>query len=163
MGQNDSPPDTGGSENGAAPPAKRSRRNRYVNCTPAVLSVSLAASDSASMEANLLLTEKRRRAQNRNSQRAYRQRKDQRIEELEGLLEKERSKHNSLSNAYAALQAEKDRLESERRSWTLYDQGSLGDYLATDEALMEQLLCTHPSGHLIDTLGTCNLQDTRYC
>lgn len=104
---------------------------------------------------------KRRRAQNRSSQKAYRQRKDQRIMELEGLLENERSKHNVLSNAYAVLQAEKDRLESERRSWTLYDQGGLGGY-PTDDGLMDQLLYTNGSGHLIDTSGTCYLQDITY-
>lgn len=67
------------------PAAKRKRENRYKNAPPAVLS--------------------RRRAQNRASQRAYRERKDQRIRELEALLDEARQKNDALNQAYAALQA----------------------------------------------------------
>lgn len=56
-------------------PAKRKRENRYKNAPPAVLS--------------------RRRAQNRASQRAYRERKDQRIRDLEMELEKIRIENES--------------------------------------------------------------------
>lgn len=56
-------------------PAKRKRENRYKNAPPAVLS--------------------RRRAQNRASQRAYRERKDQRIRDLENELAKIRVENES--------------------------------------------------------------------
>jgi len=68
------------------PAAKRKRENRYKNAPPAVLS--------------------RRRAQNRASQRAYRERKDQRIKDLEQLLNDSKNRNDVLSQAYAALHAE---------------------------------------------------------
>ncbi|KAL2017632.1 hypothetical protein VTK56DRAFT_1900 [Thermocarpiscus australiensis] len=68
------------------PAAKRKRENRYKNAPPAVLS--------------------RRRAQNRASQRAYRERKDQRIKDLEQMLDDARKRNDVLSQAYAALHAE---------------------------------------------------------
>ncbi|KAL0942510.1 bZIP transcription factor [Colletotrichum truncatum] len=70
----------------AKPPAKRKRENRYKNAPPSVLS--------------------RRRAQNRASQRAYRERKDQRIKDLEVMLSEQKQKNDSLSQAYSALHAE---------------------------------------------------------
>ncbi|KAF9882055.1 bZIP transcription factor [Colletotrichum karsti] len=70
----------------AKPPAKRKRENRYKNAPPSVLS--------------------RRRAQNRASQRAYRERKDQRIKDLEVMLSEQKNKNDSLSQAYSALHAE---------------------------------------------------------
>ncbi|KAJ0330921.1 hypothetical protein COL5a_003228 [Colletotrichum fioriniae] len=48
----------------------------------------------------------RRRAQNRASQRAYRERKDQRIKDLEVMLSDQKLKNDSLSQAYSALHAE---------------------------------------------------------
>lgn len=48
----------------------------------------------------------RRRAQNRASQRAYRERKDQRIKDLEHLLEVAQQRTDVLSQAYAALHSE---------------------------------------------------------
>ncbi|KAK4236435.1 AP-1-like transcription factor YAP1 [Achaetomium macrosporum] len=68
------------------PAAKRKRENRYKNAPPAVLS--------------------RRRAQNRASQRAYRERKDQRIKDLEQMLNDAKQRNDVLSQAYAALHAE---------------------------------------------------------
>ncbi|KAL1879912.1 hypothetical protein VTK73DRAFT_6724 [Phialemonium thermophilum] len=65
---------------------KRKRENRYKNAPPSVLS--------------------RRRAQNRASQRAYRERKDQRIKDLETMLKEARDRNDVLSEAYAALHAE---------------------------------------------------------
>ncbi|KAG7134712.1 hypothetical protein HYQ45_007374 [Verticillium longisporum] len=70
----------------AKPTAKRKRENRYKNAAPSVLS--------------------RRRAQNRASQRAYRERKDQRIKDLELLLSEQKEKSESLGQAYANLHAE---------------------------------------------------------
>ncbi|KAK4156251.1 hypothetical protein C8A00DRAFT_41218 [Chaetomidium leptoderma] len=68
------------------PASKRKRENRYKNAPPAVLS--------------------RRRAQNRASQRAYRERKDQRIKDLEQLLDDAKQRNDVLSQAYATLHAE---------------------------------------------------------
>ncbi|KAI8255059.1 AP-1-like transcription factor napA [Colletotrichum sp. SAR11_239] len=65
----------------AKPPAKRKRENRYKNAPPSVLS-------------------------NRASQRAYRERKDQRIKDLEVMLSEQKQKNDSLSQAYSALHAE---------------------------------------------------------
>ncbi|KAI8963688.1 hypothetical protein F5Y11DRAFT_346140 [Daldinia sp. FL1419] len=76
------------------PAAKRKRENRYKNAPPSVLS--------------------RRRAQNRASQRAYRERKDQRIKDLEILLGESQKKNDVLSLAYSNLQAEYIRLKRER-------------------------------------------------
>ncbi|KAL2167621.1 hypothetical protein VTG60DRAFT_1057 [Thermothelomyces hinnuleus] len=74
------------------PAAKRKRENRYKNAPPAVLS--------------------RRRAQNRASQRAYRERKDQRIRDLEQMLNEAKQRNDVLSQAYAALHAEYIALKS---------------------------------------------------
>ncbi|KAK4033431.1 hypothetical protein C8A01DRAFT_40126 [Parachaetomium inaequale] len=74
------------------PAAKRKRENRYKNAPPAVLS--------------------RRRAQNRASQRAYRERKDQRIKDLEQMLDDAKQRNDVLSQAYAALHAEYVALKS---------------------------------------------------
>lgn len=58
----------------------------------------------------------RRRAQNRASQRAYRERKDQRIRDLEELLEEAHQKEESLSQAFHTLQVEFDRLVAESQN-----------------------------------------------
>ncbi|KAK0635613.1 hypothetical protein B0T17DRAFT_481464 [Bombardia bombarda] len=65
---------------------KRKRENRYKNAPPSVLS--------------------RRRAQNRASQRAYRERKDQRIKDLEQMLNDAKQRNDDLGQAYATLHAE---------------------------------------------------------
>ncbi|EFX03698.1 bzip transcription factor [Grosmannia clavigera kw1407] len=70
----------------AKPPAKRKRENRYKNAPQSVLI--------------------RRRAQNRASQRAYRERKDQRIKDLEQLLEESQFKSNQLSMLLQTSHAE---------------------------------------------------------
>ncbi|KAG6358857.1 hypothetical protein INS49_012376 [Diaporthe citri] len=74
------------------PAAKRKRENRYKNAPPSVLS--------------------RRRAQNRASQRAYRERKDQRIKDLEQMLNDAKARNDVLSQAYADLQAEYMKLKA---------------------------------------------------
>ncbi|KAH6845080.1 hypothetical protein B0I37DRAFT_355591 [Chaetomium sp. MPI-CAGE-AT-0009] len=84
------------------PAAKRKRENRYKNAPPAVLS--------------------RRRAQNRASQRAYRERKDQRIKDLEGMLNDAKQRNDVLSQAYAALHAEYVSLKSSQMGETSYPQ-----------------------------------------
>ncbi|KAB5577603.1 hypothetical protein GE09DRAFT_525180 [Coniochaeta sp. 2T2.1] len=77
------------------PAAKRKRENRYKNAPPAVLS--------------------RRRAQNRASQRAYRERKDQRIKDLETMLTDAKQRNDVLSQAYASLHAEYVQLRTSQR------------------------------------------------
>lgn len=52
------------------------------------------------------LKKQRRRAQNRASQRAYRERKDQRIKDLEAMLQEAKQNNDVLSKAYASLHAE---------------------------------------------------------
>ncbi|KAL1867710.1 hypothetical protein Daus18300_006266 [Diaporthe australafricana] len=74
------------------PAAKRKRENRYKNAPPSVLS--------------------RRRAQNRASQRAYRERKDQRIKDLEQMLNDAKARNDVISQAYADLQAEYVKLKA---------------------------------------------------
>ena len=56
--------------------------------------------------------EQRRRAQNRASQRAYRERKDQRIKDLEQLLNEARQRNDELEEAYAALYDEHEALKA---------------------------------------------------
>ncbi|OTB09115.1 hypothetical protein M426DRAFT_7139 [Hypoxylon sp. CI-4A] len=87
------------------PAAKRKRENRYKNAPPSVLS--------------------RRRAQNRASQRAYRERKDQRIKDLEILLGEAQKKNDVLSQAYSNLQAEYFRLKEEQETTKQYQQANL--------------------------------------
>ncbi|KAK3684877.1 hypothetical protein B0T22DRAFT_201485 [Podospora appendiculata] len=74
------------------PATKRKRENRYKNAPPSVLS--------------------RRRAQNRASQRAYRERKDQRIKDLEQMLNDAKQRNDVLGQAYASLHAEYITLKS---------------------------------------------------
>ncbi|TLD21076.1 hypothetical protein PspLS_09181 [Pyricularia sp. CBS 133598] len=76
----------------AKAPAKRKRENRYKNAPPSVLS--------------------RRRAQNRASQRAYRERKDQRIKDLEQMLNDSKQRNDLLSQAYQNLHGEYTKLRT---------------------------------------------------
>lgn len=82
------------------PAAKRKRENRYKNAPPSVLS--------------------RRRAQNRASQRAYRERKDQRIKDLEQMLSDAKQRNDVLGQAYAALQSEYLTLKASQYKETAY-------------------------------------------
>ncbi|KAI1808119.1 hypothetical protein F4811DRAFT_336270 [Daldinia bambusicola] len=114
------------------PAAKRKRENRYKNAPPSVLS--------------------RRRAQNRASQRAYRERKDQRIKDLEILLGEAQKKNDVLSLAYSNLQAEYIRLKRERErdqeAAARYTQSALVYDPAIDPASndMDLFLYGGPSG-----------------
>lgn len=67
----------------------------------------------------------RRRAQNRASQRAYRERKDQRIKDLEVLLGEAQKKNDVLSEAYTNLQSEYIRLKREQEAANRYQQANL--------------------------------------
>ncbi|KAI5926993.1 hypothetical protein F4810DRAFT_421259 [Camillea tinctor] len=87
------------------PAAKRKRENRYKNAPPSVLS--------------------RRRAQNRASQRAYRERKDQRIKDLEELLSQTQQKNEVLSQAYENLQAECIKLKADQYTQSNYQHTNL--------------------------------------
>ena len=67
----------------------------------------------------------RRRAQNRASQRAYRERKDQRIKDLEVLLTEAQQKNNVLTQAYSAQQAEYVKLKNEQDVASQFQQTSI--------------------------------------
>ncbi|EGX88336.1 hypothetical protein CCM_08379 [Cordyceps militaris CM01] len=69
---------------------RRSRPNRYKNAAPAVI--------------------QRRRAANRKSQQAYRKRKDDRIAELEELLDQAAQRAHDMDRAYVRLRAEYEQL-----------------------------------------------------
>lgn len=85
----------------AKPAAKRKRENRYKNAPPSVLS--------------------RRRAQNRASQRAYRERKDQRIKDLEQMLNEAKQRNEVLGHAYKTLQEEYILLKSQQYKTSHHD------------------------------------------
>lgn len=90
------------------PAAKRKRENRYKNAPPAVLSVRSLTypMTSVTTQTNITFFSQRRRAQNRASQRAYRERKDQRIKDLEQMLDDAKQRNDVLSQAYTALHTE---------------------------------------------------------
>jgi hypothetical protein len=67
----------------------------------------------------------RRRAQNRASQRAYRERKDQRIKDLETMLNDAKSRNEVLTQAYATLHSEYIALKSSQLKEQAY-QADLG-------------------------------------
>lgn len=89
----------------------------------------------------------RRRAQNRASQRAYRERKDQRIKDLEALLTDAQQKNNMLTQAYSNLQAEYVKLKSEQDTATQYQQAGLAydPLIATNTGEMDMYLYNDPS------------------
>ncbi|KAI1425072.1 hypothetical protein F5Y12DRAFT_749586 [Xylaria sp. FL1777] len=84
------PPETKPQDPSGKP--KRKRENRYKNAPPSVIS--------------------RRRAQNRASQRAYRERKDQRIKDLEENIAELRKRNEVLRVAYETAQRELDQLRA---------------------------------------------------
>ncbi|KAK0728593.1 hypothetical protein B0T26DRAFT_178174 [Lasiosphaeria miniovina] len=88
------------------PAVKRKRENRYKNAPPSVLS--------------------RRRAQNRASQRAYRERKDQRIKDLEQMLNEAKQRNDVLGNAYATLHAEYMSLKAAQIKDQSYQAAEMG-------------------------------------
>jgi len=118
----------------AKPAVKRKRENRYKNAPPAVLS--------------------RRRAQNRASQRAYRERKDQRIKDLETLLSDAKTRNDVLSQAYAALHAEyvqlrtmqrKDQhMEHQQPQRSAYGASPAGSDLVYDPTMGAHMAGCHP-------------------
>ncbi|KAM7217924.1 hypothetical protein V8F06_006736 [Rhypophila decipiens] len=102
------------------PAAKRKRENRYKNAPPSVLS--------------------RRRAQNRASQRAYRERKDQRIKDLETMLNEAKTRNEVLGHAYKTLQEEYILLKTQQYKPSHHDlyahpDAHLGGYVPTSMSL----------------------------
>lgn len=95
------------------------------------------------------LAAQRRRAQNRASQRAYRERKDQRIKDLEVLLNEAQSKNDVLSQAYTSLQAEYIKLKSEQDSSIHYPQPGLSydPAMGTATSDMDLFLYTDGTGY----------------
>ncbi|KAK1971691.1 bZIP transcription factor [Colletotrichum sublineola] len=118
-------------------PAKRKRENRYKNAPPSVLS--------------------RRRAQNRASQRAYRERKDQRIKDLEVMLAEQKQKNDSLSQSYSSLHAEYVKLRGDQaRAQQVPRQRTAPPmaYDASTVAAAHMGMPTHP--------GTMNFADNMF-
>ncbi|KAI3326210.1 hypothetical protein HD806DRAFT_439704 [Xylariaceae sp. AK1471] len=107
------------SEDLAATKPKRKRENRYKNAPPSVLS--------------------RRRAQNRASQRAYRERKDQRIKDLEVIISETQKKNEALTQAYASLQTELETLKSQQAA-QVWQPGMTWDPAITSPPLGDMLL-----------------------
>ncbi|WYZ42044.1 hypothetical protein EsH8_V_000939 [Colletotrichum jinshuiense] len=82
-------------ESSAKTSAKGRRANRYKDCSESVLS--------------------KRRAQNRANQRAYRKRKEQRLEELQLQIDEMSQKHEALSSAYRLMVNECSRLRASQQ------------------------------------------------
>ncbi|KAH8660188.1 hypothetical protein BX600DRAFT_54961 [Xylariales sp. PMI_506] len=81
--------------------------------------------------------QQRRRAQNRDSQRAYRQRKEQRIEELEQQLSIANAEYENLSTAYQQLRTELDSMSlhmyDSSDSQTVADESA--GYVSSDDVV----------------------------
>ncbi|KAK2609111.1 hypothetical protein QQS21_002338 [Conoideocrella luteorostrata] len=100
-------------------PAPRRRENRYRNAPPSVLNVrqlyALGNLVSFKFNANEFgLRPQRRRAQNRASQRAYRERKEQRIRDLEQLLQESEQREADLIHSFFFLREKYEQLCVER-------------------------------------------------
>ncbi|OLN86345.1 AP-1-like transcription factor 4 [Colletotrichum chlorophyti] len=107
--------------------AQKSRRaNRYKNCSESVLS--------------------KRRAQNRANQRAYRKRKEQRLEELQLQLDDMSQKNDALCCAYRLLAEECCRLRASQLSGQSSAWNLNGGGLALDMAAV--------SGYSLGTMST---------
>ena len=64
-------------------------------------------------ERQLTLTLQRRRAQNRASQRAFRERKEKHVQHLENELEQLEAKHHTLERNYSEVEGARIKLQSE--------------------------------------------------
>lgn len=104
---------------GSSNKKRRHRPNRYKDAHPMVKEVrlptptiQLLCSWFACPIKHILTVPclQRRREQNREAQRKYRERKDQRIIELEGLLQASQQQHQTLTQAYVDLHAEYENL-----------------------------------------------------
>lgn len=107
--------------------------------------------------------EQRRRAQNRASQRAYRERKDQRIKDLEQMLNDAKARNDVLSQAYADLQAEYLKLKAstvnEQQIPTSYPggppPGHLGAYV--DPSMSAMHVGSDLDAYLYPEVGTFSM------
>ncbi|GKT60860.1 hypothetical protein ColTof3_08199 [Colletotrichum tofieldiae] len=133
---------TSASEDSSQAAQKGRRANRYKNCSESVLSVSPSSSSDLGIITRMPLTPlaQKRRAQNRANQRAYRKRKEQRLEELQQQLDDMSQKNDALCCAYRLLVNECSRLRASQMSvgqsaaaWDLNGTGSLAlDMAALD-------------------------------
>lgn len=80
----------------------------------------LAPSRSISHPLMLTTTPKRRRTQNRTSQRAYRERREHRLQELEAQVQEAETLNQTLTAAYQELRAEMDSLQAEKAQEQYY-------------------------------------------
>ncbi|CAN8096024.1 unnamed protein product [Discula destructiva] len=88
----------------------------------------------------------KRRTQNRNSQRAYRERREQRLSELESQVQQAEALNETLTSAYQELRSELDRLEAEKAQEQYYDQSSAQPSFTSDTAYV-------PSGSVMTAYG----------
>ncbi|EFZ01609.1 Basic-leucine zipper (bZIP) transcription factor [Metarhizium robertsii ARSEF 23] len=119
----------------ARPP--RRRENRYRNAPPSVQS--------------------RRRAQNRASQRAYRERKEQRIRDLEHLLQEAHRREETLTQAYLSLRTEYERLSGEQE-----DRSSMGTPTPVTGETMPARLRAASVQHCSDVAGGFDFSPNAY-
>ncbi|GKT51398.1 uncharacterized protein ColSpa_11579 [Colletotrichum spaethianum] len=121
------------SEDSAMSAQKGRRANRYKNCSESVLSVSSSSDHGIITRMPLIPLAQKRRAQNRANQRAYRKRKEQRLEELQQQLDDMSQKNDALCCAYRLLVNECSRLRANQMSvgqpaaaaWDLNGAGNL--------------------------------------
>ncbi|KAK9445747.1 Basic-leucine zipper (bZIP) transcription factor [Metarhizium brunneum] len=115
----------------------RRRENRYRNAPPSVQS--------------------RRRAQNRASQRAYRERKEQRIRDLEHLLQEAHRREETLTQAYLPLRTEYERLGGEQE-----DGSSMGTPTPVTGETMPARLGAASVQHCSDVAGGFDFSPNAY-
>ncbi|KAG8418009.1 hypothetical protein J3458_005455 [Metarhizium acridum] len=100
----------------------------------------------------------RRRAQNRASQRAYRERKEQRIRDLEQLLQEARRREETLTQAYLSLRTEYERVSDEQE-----DGSSMGTTTpVTGETIPARLDAAPMQQHSSDVVGGFNFSTNAY-
>ncbi|WDK20837.1 hypothetical protein CGRA01v4_12126 [Colletotrichum graminicola] len=124
---------TSASEDPSQSAQKGRRANRYKNCSETVLSVSSSHPDHGiTTRMRLTPLPQKRRAQNRANQRAYRKRKEQRLEELQQQLDDMSQKNDALCCAYRLLASECSRLRANQMPvgqpgapWDLNGSGNL--------------------------------------
>ncbi|KAF3771299.1 transcriptional activator FOSB/c-Fos [Cryphonectria parasitica EP155] len=94
----------------------------------------------------------RRRAKNRNTQRAYRERREQRLRELEQQVQQAELLNQTLTSAYQELKAEMDMLEAEKMQEQYYGDAASQSASASGSAYAAGHM--NPAGTEYDTGGT---------
>ncbi|KAI8303286.1 AP-1-like transcription factor napA [Colletotrichum sp. SAR11_59] len=126
---------------------KSRRANRYKNCSETVLSVSEPETIQSLRDVQLTLYLQKRRAQNRANQRAYRKRKEQRLEELQQQIDDMHQKNDALCCAYRLLANECCRLRAGQvteQSSTNWNNMNGANNLILDMAALNAYRTTNP-------------------